>query len=146
MAGIPQEMPAWFNEAIKPLKQEIKMLKSRLNAIEMRIVARQRREVLSPAMSSKMTGNVLLTEKTKKWHNNIHAKHFTKEQLDAMKRHVGTTRNLRRQSRKPSSGRKDSYGSASTRSLNAALYAFGRSPNRTSSHAPKAHSVTSSTV
>lgn len=144
MTGMGKEISN-LKQEITVLKQENNRFKARFNAIEMRLVARKRREVLSPAMSSKMTGNTLLTEKTKKWHNNFHAKQITKEQLDAMKRHVGKTRNLRRQSIKPSSGREDSYGSASTRSLNAFLYAVGRSPNRKSTHDPDTKSVTSST-
>ena len=118
----------------KVMKLKVLQLTGKVNAMDARIYGRARSERLSVPHTKQLRNNSRYRNKVAQWHNMVHAKHFTDEQIKKMKQSVGTTYEKRKQIPRDRRSGVNNYGSMGTDSLKAVGYALGRTSNKASSH------------
>jgi len=119
---------------IPELQLKVLKLTGKVNTMDARIYGRARSERLSVPHAKQLRNNSHYRSKVDQWHNRMHAKHFTDEQIKKMKQSVGTTYEKRKQTPRDKRTGVNNYGSMGTDSLKAVGYALGRASNKASSH------------
>ena len=116
------------------LQLKVLKLTGKVNAMDARIYGRARSERLSVPHTRQLRNNSHYRNKVAQWHNMMHARHFTDEQVKKMKQSVGTTYEKRKQIPRDRRSGANNYGSMGTDSLKAVGYALGRTSNKASTH------------
>ena len=131
---ITEEMWKTMQNNMAELQLKVLKLTGKVNAMDARIYGRARSERLSVPQTKQLRNNTHYRSKVDQWHNRMHAKHFTDEQIKKMKQSVGTTYEKRKQIPRDRRSGVNNYGSMGTDSLKAVGYALGRTSNKASSH------------